>query len=85
MYKMFANCFNLISVNGISKLKKIKLNNLNKMFYNCISLSSIPDISDWDISKVINVEYTFSECFSVKEIYFNTNSYPKVKKIQYMF
>ena len=49
MYKMFANCINLIYVNGISKLKKNV--NINKIFYNCISLSSIPDFKDWKIQK----------------------------------
>jgi len=48
MYKMFANCIDLISVDGISKLK-IKIQNMNKMFYNCISLLSIPDFNEWEI------------------------------------
>jgi len=45
---MFANCKNLVYVNGISKIK----NNINiKIFYNCISLSVIPDFEDWKIQK----------------------------------
>ena len=50
MYKMFANCINLISLDGISKFRKTKVINISKMFYNCTSLSSIIDIKDWDIS-----------------------------------
>jgi len=49
MYKMFANCKNLVYANGISKINKIV--NINKIFYNCISLSSIPDFKDWKIKK----------------------------------
>jgi len=51
MYKMFANCINLISINGISKIKKTKIINQRKMFYNCVSLSSIPDFKEGKISK----------------------------------
>ena len=50
LYKMFANCINLISLDGISKFRKTKIINISKMFYNCTSLSSIIDIKDWDIS-----------------------------------
>ena len=51
MYRMFANCINLVSINGISKIKKTKIKNQKKMFYNCISLSSIPDFKEWELSK----------------------------------
>ena len=61
LYKMFANCTNLIYVNGISKLKKIV--NIDKIFYNCISLSSIPDLKDWDIRKN-NGYLMFYNCIS---------------------
>jgi len=61
MYKMFANCKNLIYVNGISKINRI--NNVNKIFYNCISLSSIPDFKDWKINKN-NGYLMFFNCIS---------------------
>ena len=61
MYKMFANCINLIYVNGISKLNIII--NINKIFYNCISLSSIPDFKDWKIKKY-NAYLVFYNCIS---------------------
>ena len=64
MYKMFANCFNLISLNRISKLKKIKIINISKMFYNCISLSSIPDFKDWELPKC-NSYLMFYNCISL--------------------
>ena len=51
MYKMFANCTNLIYVEGILKLKKIKIINMNKIFYNCVSLSSIPDLNEFEMQK----------------------------------
>ena len=63
--KMFANCYNLKSLNGLSKLKRIKIINLNKMFYNCISLDSLPDISDWDISNVENASLMFYNCINL--------------------
>ena len=53
MYKMFSNCIDLIFVDGISKLKKIKIINMSKIFYNCISLISIPDFNEWEIPKKI--------------------------------
>ena len=49
MYKMLANCINLVYVDGISKLNKIKIININKLFYNCINLSSIPDLNEFEI------------------------------------
>ena len=33
---MFANCVNLVSINGISKIKSTKIINQKKMFYNCV-------------------------------------------------
>ena len=65
MYKMFANCYNLISLNGISKWKKTKIINISKMFYNCTSLSSIPDIIDWDISKITDNYLMLYNCISL--------------------
>ena len=76
MYKMFANCTDLINVDGISKLKEIQIINMDKMFYNCISLKSIPDINDWEIEKYNNY-LMFYNCISLiffpyeKEINFN--------------
>ena len=73
---MFANCINLVYVNGISKLKKIV--NINKIFYNCISLSSIPDFNDWKIQKY-NGYLMFYNCISFlffqNKRKFNINKY----------
>ena len=71
--KMFSNCYNLKSLDCISKLRKVKIINLNKMFYNCISLKSLPDISEWDISKVKSASLMFYNCISLK-------SFPNLKK-----
>ena len=65
MYKMFANCQNLISINGISQWKKTKIINISKMFFNCVSLSYIPDINDWDISKVNDDFLIYFNCYSL--------------------
>ena len=54
MYKMFSNCRDLISLNGISNWKKIKLINMSKMFYNCIFLEKLPDINKWNMSETEN-------------------------------
>lgn len=64
MYKMFANCFNLISLNGISKLIKARIVNLSKMLYNCYSLSSIPDFKNWELKKYNNY-LMFYNCISL--------------------
>jgi len=76
MYKMFANCFDLISVNGISKLKKIKIINMDKIFYNCISLSSVPDFYDWELEKK-KTYLMFYNCISL--IYFPYEEKLKIK------
>ena len=64
MYKMFANCINLIYVDGLSKLNKIKIININKLFYNCINLSSIPDLNEFEIQKY-NPYLMFYNCISL--------------------
>ena len=64
MSEMFSNCYNLISINGISKWKKTKIINKYKMFYNCTSLSSIIDIDDWRISTDISY-LMFYNCISL--------------------
>ena len=64
MYRMIANCINLFSINGISKIKKTKIINQKKMFYNCVSLSSIPDFKEWKISKDNNY-LMFYNCISL--------------------
>ena len=64
MYKMFANCTNLIYVDGISKLRGIKIINIDKLFYNCISLSSIPDLNEFEIQKY-NPYLIFYNCISL--------------------
>ncbi len=65
MSEMFANCDNLIYINGISKLKKTKIINQYKMFYNCTSLLSIPDFNDWKISTDIDNYLMFYNCISL--------------------
>ena len=64
MYKMFKNCSNLIYVDGISRLKEIKIINISKIFYNCIFLLSIPDINDWEIEKY-DAYLMFYNCISL--------------------
>ena len=78
MHKMFSNCTGFIFVDGISKLKKIKIINMDKMFYNCISLISIPDFDDWEIKNYSNY-LMFYNCISLiffpYEKEFNINKY----------
>ena len=62
MSYMFDNCENLISVEGISKLKDIKIINISNMFNNCISLESLPDISDLDTSNLEGASDVFNNC-----------------------
>jgi len=64
MYKIFSNCIDLLYIDGISKLKKIKIINMDKMFYNCISLISIPDFNKWEIEKHNNY-LMFYNCISL--------------------
>ena len=64
MYKMFSNCIDLIYVDGISKLNKIKIINMDKMFYNCISLKSIPDFNEWEMDRY-NKYLMFYNCISL--------------------
>ena len=84
MSEIFADCNRLISINGISKLKEIKIKSHYKMFYNCTSLISIPDIKDWNISN--NISWMFSGCKSLSSLpdisKWNTNN---VINMSYMF
>ena len=64
MSEMFANCINLISINGIGKWKKTKIINQYKMFYNCTSLLPIMDINDWKISTDVDNYLMFYNCIS---------------------
>ena len=82
LYKMFANCIDLISVDGISKLKNLKIISISKMFYNCISLLSIPDFVDWEIEKLNNY-LMFYNCFSL--IFFSYEKEINFKKYDNAF
>ena len=64
LYKMFANCTDLLYVNGFAKLNKIKIVNMNKIFYNCSSLLSIPDINALKIEKKYHYLMLFN-CISL--------------------
>ena len=64
LYKMFANCTDLLYVNGLAKLNKIKIVNMNKIFYNCSSLLSIPDINALKIEKKYHY-LMFFNCISL--------------------
>jgi len=64
MCKMFSHCIDLIYVDGISKLNKIKIINMDKLFYNCISLISISDFNEWEIERYNNY-LMFYNCFSL--------------------
>ena len=55
---------NLVYVDGISNLNKIKIININKLFYNCINLSSIPDLNEFEIQKY-NPYLMFYNCISL--------------------
>jgi hypothetical protein len=68
MSEMFENCYNLISVDGIAKLKRTKIINQYKMFYNCTSLISIKDIDDWKFPEDIDNYLMFYNCFSLQVI-----------------
>ena len=79
LYKMFANCINLIYVEGISKLKQIKIINMNKIFYNCVSLSSIPDLNEFEMQKY-NSYLMFYNCISL--IFFSYEKKLKINKFE---
>ena len=82
MHKMFSNCVDLIYVDGISKLNKIKIINRDQMFYNCISLISIPDFKEWEIEKNNNY-LMFYNCISL--IFFPYENELNIKKYDYSF
>ena len=64
MSEMFANCSNLVSIDGIAKLKA-KITSRYKMFYNCIHLNSIKDIECWKLSEDIDNYLMFYNCISL--------------------
>jgi len=53
IYRMFANCVNLVSINGISKIKSTKIINQKKMFYNCVHYHQFQILKNGKYLKII--------------------------------
>ena len=68
---MFANCFSLIEIKGISTWNTSNWNviELSYMFQGCHSLRTL-DVSGWNTSNwaPTNLNYLFDGCYSLKEI-----------------
>ena len=83
-YRMFYNCSNLKTIEGIENLHTDNLNNMSQMFYNCSSLESI-DISKFDTSEVTNMSGMFQGCSSLTEIKMSGLNTTKVSTTFAMF
>ena len=82
MSEMFANCSNLISIDGIAKLKA-KITSRYKMFYNCISLILNPNsvIYNNDIKNNIDLGILITKYLrNGKEIIIKTNDIDKTSE-----
>ena len=65
--KMFAECEELYSFPGLSKLKIDTVTNISNLFKNC-KFSKLPDISSWNTSNIINMSGLFTGCLILKSL-----------------
>jgi len=63
---LFFGCSSLISLNIISDLNALYINNMSYMFYNCSSLKELPNISNWEMSNVTNISFMFAGCSNLE-------------------
>ena len=64
---MFANCYSLEKITGISDWDFRLTNSLGSMFNGCQSLREV-DVSGWNISTVTSLASIFQNCYSLKEL-----------------
>ena len=73
MYRMFRDCYNVVSLPDFSEWDTSNVNNLHSLFNGCALLPFLPDISKWNTSNVTDIGYLFWGCQSL-------NSLPDISK-----
>ena len=62
MFRMFRDCFNLVSLPDFSEWDTSKVTNMHSLFNGCSSLSLLSDISKWNTSNVTDIKCMFWNC-----------------------
>ena len=65
--RLFYDCEELESVEGLDNLDVSEATGMSYMFYNCSSLQTI-DVSEWDTSEVLDMAYMFYNCSSLQTL-----------------
>lgn len=81
---LFANCSQLIEVDGLSNLDTSNVTNMAGMFSGCSSLKSI-DLSGLNTSNVFNMGSMFGGCFELESVSLSGLDTSKVTNMSHMF
>ena len=64
---MFANCYSIKEITGISNWQFYLNNALNSMFANCYSLTTL-DVSNWKVDTITSFASMFDYCYSLRTL-----------------
>ena len=71
--KLFSNCYELKSIEGLGNLNMNVVTDMSEMFYNCCSLESI-EMSFTNTTNVTNLSQLFYHCFSLNNVTLKLNT-----------
>ena len=83
-WNMFANCHNLLTIEGIENLNTSEVNDMDLMFLNCLCLTSI-DLSHFDTKNVENMRWMFAGCENLTQLDLSSFDTKKVTDMSWMF
>ncbi len=66
--RVFLNCTNLTTINGLEYLNTSNVTSLENMFNGCAALTSIEGVENWNTSSVTNMMGLFQGCSSLTSI-----------------
>ena len=83
MYKMFANCSSLTSLD-VTHFNTAKVTNMNRMFSRCSSLTSL-DVTHFNTEKVTDMSGMFSSCSKLTSLDVTNFNTANVTDMSFMF
>ena len=83
LYKMFANCFSLTTID-VSKWDTSKVQNMGRVFYFCSALDGL-DVSNWDTSSCTATNLMFAYCGALTSLDVSDWDMSKVEVMNSMF
>lgn len=66
-HDIFANCYSVKKITGITNWNCHSANSMAQMFYNCYCLEEL-NISNWDVSYATNLGSMFQNCYNLREL-----------------